>query len=333
MIRRFWFRACLILVILGVGSVVVFGWLASSAIICPNRRPIQDHQREILANPAAHGLVIREFATPQDGGGPAPCLLCEPAAAPMSGEAKKGRILREQLAARGIVLRDWGQVSGTLVLLHGHKGRKEDFLPVAQRFCAAGLRCLCVDLPAQGENPLPYATFGKGEAKLAGAVLDQAQATFGFAKEPAALFGLSQGGAIAWQSVEQGPWCAIASLAAFANLGDVIDAKAKTVFGPFHGIAFEVARTWCRVRANFDPVDVQPERAASRVTNLPVLIGHGVIDDFVPASHASRLFASCPSPDKQLLMIEGGTHTNVFITPAPVYATMAEFYLRAMAPR
>ena len=132
--------------------IVVLGvaWQACSWLIAPTRRTLQDYHQEILAHAADHGMRIEAFAAPQIGTAPAPCLMCE--ALPNPGVATKGNLLRSQLTQKGLAVPAWGEIKGTIVMLHGHKGRKEDFLPMAERFCAAGFRCLMVDLPGQGEN-------------------------------------------------------------------------------------------------------------------------------------------------------------------------------------
>ena len=82
--------------------------------------------------------------------------------------------------------------------MHGHFGRKENHLPVSERFCAIGFRCLLFDVPDHGEHPSPTTTFALNEAMLPRAVLESAAQRFGFDPRPAGLFvALSLGGAIA----------------------------------------------------------------------------------------------------------------------------------------
>jgi len=125
-------------------------------------RVLQDYHRKILNDPQQFGIFVREYEGPQK----TPCLMVEPSAAP--GEAKKGRAARELLARKGQTLRPWGEVRGTLILLHGRSGRKEDHLPIAERFCAAGFRCVIPDLPGHGDNPEKLATFGKKRVWVGG---------------------------------------------------------------------------------------------------------------------------------------------------------------------
>jgi hypothetical protein len=150
-------------VVLRVFAVIAMGiavtiWMAASELIAPERRSLQEYHREWLEHAAAHGLVIKRFDT---AAARTPCLLVEPDA--VAGPAERGRRLRDQLGELGHKLAPYGAVKGTLVLLHGRKGRKEDLLPVAERFCAAGFRCIMPDLPAHGENPIATVRFGTAE--------------------------------------------------------------------------------------------------------------------------------------------------------------------------
>ena len=197
-------------------------WLASSRLICPTRRALQDYHQEILAKSREHGMQIRSFVMDHGEWKGTPLLVCEPAMQP--GAAEKGNKLRAQLEAERVELKPWGEVIGNLVLLHGHTGRKEDHLPVAERLCAAGFRCILPDLPGHGDHPAPFASFGFREMRLPAEVLDAAARQFRFVPSPAGIFGISQGGAIALQAVAADPrrWAAVAELSSFSALDDVI---------------------------------------------------------------------------------------------------------------
>lgn len=321
------FRRVLALLLMIV--VVAFGaltWLASSRLICPRRQVIQDYHREILDKPTDHGMRIEAFTV-----GEAPCLMCEPVAQP--GAAIKGNKLRAQLQAAGVNLAPWGTIKATLVLLHGHNGCKEDHLPVAERFCAAGFRCLLVDLPGHGQHPSPFACFGIHESTLPREVLHAAARQFQFTPGPVGLFGISQGGAIVLQAAARGDesWFAVAELSSFASLDRVIGHQAREYFGFLAPVAKGVVAGLVHHRAGYVPAQVRPVEAASRLS-IPVLIGHGDADAFVTPEQARELFQAVPSTRKQFLNIPGAGHGNVLVTEAPVYATVSRFFLDALPP-
>ena len=120
--------------------------------------------------------------------------------------------------------------------MHGHFGRKENHLPVSERFCAIGFRCLLFDVPDHGEHPSPTTTFALNEAILPRAVLESAAQRFGFDPRPAGLFvALSLGGAIALiaavQERDADIHSVVAELSSFAILSQVIEHEARR-FGP-----------------------------------------------------------------------------------------------------
>lgn len=140
-----------------LGMVLVFAlagtfWLLRSLtleLLVPNRRALQDYHREILAESAEYGLQIepREFRTAD--GLRLNALLVSPSDRP--GKALKTRRMRNRLQASGLNIIQ-PNVPGTIIMLHGRGGRKEDSLPIAERFVAAGFQCLCLDLRAMGES-------------------------------------------------------------------------------------------------------------------------------------------------------------------------------------
>ncbi|MBL9116769.1 MAG: alpha/beta fold hydrolase [Verrucomicrobiaceae bacterium] len=217
------------------------------------------------------------------------------------------------------------------MLLHGHSGCKEDHLPVAERLCAAGLRCLLVDLPAHGTSPIKFATFGRIESTIPREVLLGAAQTFGFSPQPAVLFGVSQGGAIALLAAHLDPtmWAAVAEISAFASLDRVIDHKARGVFGPLGSMFAGAINGLVKSRASFHPSEIRPLDVV-RALHIPVLVGHGEEDTLVTLDHAEEIFRAAPGPGKDYLLIKKAGHSDVFVTNAPVYKAIAKFLLGAI---
>ena len=275
--------------------------------------------------PAEFGLTIRNHVCLK---GKVPCLLVEPDA--LAGASRRGQTLRKQLAEKGVALPAYGRVQGTILLFHGRNGRKEDLLPVAERFVAAGFRSILVDLPAHGESPLSTMSFGQSdfERSLPQQVLQDVRSHFGLPEEPAILWGLSMGGAFtlsAASDTESGFDAAIV-LSSFATLEEVLDAqipaKWKTLFAylaPMLGL-----ERWLLNRPM--PSEIQPERNAKKVT-IPTLVVHGDRDYYVSPQQGQRLYAALQSDQKHWINVPNGGHRNVLATPMPVYAEMAEWLL------
>lgn len=210
-----------------VGAAGLIFW-AGSEIASPSRREVMDYHREYLTHPTAHGLVIRSFVASDR----TPCLVCTPDPSGTLGD--RGVKIRQQLAERGLRLAPPGTIQGTLVLVHGRKGRKEDYLPIAERLCAAGFRCVIPDLPAHGDHPATIATYGVREADLPARLLNEASRKFAFNPAPASLLGMSMGGSVSVHSaaLPGAPWKALVVVASFDSFPKVIHGQASQFLIP-----------------------------------------------------------------------------------------------------
>lgn len=328
--RRLLLRLALLLAVLMLAGWIAAAWWGSAHLVSPQRRALQDYHRAILGQPDRYGLVIEPFRSAGD----TPCLLVT--ASPTPGDAVKSRIVRDELARRGVGLVPWGSRLGTIVMLYGHGGRKEDHLPICERFCAAGFRCLLLDLPGQGDHPAPVGSFGLREAALIESVLADTTARFDFPDDPFCLFGVSQGGAIALQTAARSPakWSAVASIATFASLDRPVRRSAEELLPAALGFATPLATfgVGCgtRLRAGFRPEDVRPLDAAGHL-HMPVFIGHGDRDPYIGIDQGRALFAAIPAARKQFRVIAGADHNRVLsVGSHALYSDLCQFFLAAV---
>lgn len=291
---------------------------AASAIASPPRRKLSDDHREFLAHPERHGLRIDRF-TSADG---TPCLVCTPAGTP----GDRGRRIRQQLSERGISPPPFGAVRGTLVLLHGRRGRKEDYLPIAERLCASGFRCVIPDLPAHGDHPSATATYGVREADLPARVLGEAARRFSFEARPAGLLGMSMGGSVAVHAASRpdAPWRALVVISSFDSFPPVLDGQARGYAGSALGAPLAIAAgAIYQQQTGLDPQRIQPHLHAARI-GIPTLVAHGTKDQVIPLAAGRRLFDALPEPArKHWVEVPGAGHDNVLVTPFPIYAEIA----------
>ncbi len=309
-------------------TLVVFwavaSWWGGNQMASPPRRALQDYHREFLAAPSSHGVSLKPF-TAADG---TPCILVEP----LSGVAlgPRGHAVRDQLAKQQLAVPPSGTIMGTVVLLHGRKGRKEDYLLIAERLCAVGYRCLLADLPGHGDHPGTLACYGLREAEMPGVLLDEAAARFKFAAAPAGLMGLSMGGAVAIQAAAKNPerWSALAVVSTFDTFENAVRHQVSSYVGGFVGGLFQSGAAW--VFEQKTGIALGSIRSIDKVPALtmPTLIAHGTGDRVVPIGCGRRLFAALPpSLEKKWVEIPGADHDNVLITDFPIYATIASWML------
>lgn len=307
--------------LLASGAWLLGAWLAAGEISQPNRRPLEAHHQAWLSAPGDHGLRLEAFTTSEG----TPVLLCRPDSGGKLDE--RGTRLRDELQRRGVSLPAPGVENGvTLVLLHGRRGRKEDNLPVAMRFCAAGFRCLLPDLPGHGEHAVETASYGPRERDLPGRVLREAANRFGFADRPAGLWGISMGGSVAVHAAAGSPqdWDALVVVASFDALGPVIRRQCEQRLGHRWGALFYA--TVKRFHRGPALDGVQPAAQAWQV-QAPTLIAHGDDDPLIPQEAARRLFEAVGAAEKKWVNVGSGTHGNVLVTSYPLYAEMAEWML------
>jgi pimeloyl-ACP methyl ester carboxylesterase len=314
--------ATTLLVILAAAGLIFWAGLE---IASPSRRPVMDYHREFLDNPAAHGLVINRF-TASDG---TPCLVCTPISTGNLGE--RGTKIRQQLTSRGLVLKPAGQIVGTLVLVHGRKGRKEDYLPIAERLCASGFRCVIPDMPAHGDHPAAIATYGVREACLPARVLQETAGYFHFDPQPAGLLGMSMGGSVSVHAaaLPDAPWKALAIISSFDSFPKVIEGQASryigTTLGPVWAAGTDIVYHW---KSGIHLADIQPGKHAASI-RIPTLVAHGTADHVSAIARGKSLYDSLPaSTPKKWIEIPAAGHDNVLITAYPIYADLAEWMLR-----
>jgi len=312
----------LLLVIATAAGLILW---AGFQIASPPRRALMDYHREYLADPAAHGMVIGNF-TANDG---TPCLVCAPD--PSGNLGARGSTIRQQLTARGLTLKPAGQITGTLVLLHGRTGRKEDYLPIAERLCASGFRCVIPDLPAHGDHPALIATYGVREADLPARVLHESAKHFGFDPAPAGLLGMSMGGSVAVHAADlpDAPWKALVVVSSFDSFAKVIEGQASrhigSTLGPVWAAGTDIVYHW---RSGIHLTDIQPALHAAAI-RIPTLVAHGTADDISSNSCGRCLFDALPaSTTKNWIEIPGAGHDNVLVTSYPIYADIAGWMLR-----
>jgi alpha-beta hydrolase superfamily lysophospholipase len=282
-----------------------------------------------LGNPAAHGIRIQPYACAR---GAAPCLMVSADA--KSGPGQRGQLLRQQLVTAGTKLAPYGhKARGILVLLHGRKGRKEDLLPVAERFAAAGFHCVIPDLPAHGESPIETSGFSTGtfESRLAALVLEDARTFFADAESPAGLWGMSMGGAYATQSaaIAGDLWKAMVIVASFDTLDGVVADRAKSSLGFLNRPFATLLDGFVAMRGGVPISSVRPAQWAQQVS-IPVLVAHGDQDSIIPIHRGQRLFAAYQASSKQWIPVPGGTHSTILITPLPLYSMMSQWYIKHM---
>ncbi len=331
-IRKREFSLKRLLVRLGVWIAVSLGvlfgvmvWWCASEIAEPGRRSAHPSSAEYLDGTAGAGFKVEKFVS-SDG---MPCLICVPVVS--ENISKRAEMIRTQLEERKISLKPPGEIVGTILLLHGRRGIKEDYLPVAERFCSIGFRCVMPDLPGHGENPEKFTTYGVREAASILRCYQEAAERSSFAAAPNGIFGISMGGseAIYTAALEGSSFGAVVVVSTFDKLDTVIRNQADGLFGPVLGAMVRgPADTVYGWKTGVDLSEIRPMDKAAGLS-IPTMVIHGDSDRYVPTSAGKALYDSLPeTAEKSWVTVPGADHNNVLITDFPLYATAAEWFLK-----
>ena len=307
------------LVLIIVGLIILN--YAASDIASPSPSEIPSGSATVLKDPEASNLKIQEVNCLN---GKAPTLVVEPDTSKLL--CKKASTVREQLTERGRKIAMHGDILGTVVILHGRNGRKENGLGIAECFCAVGLRCILIDLPSHGESPIEHVQFGNTdwEREIPYKVLTECASNIGFNTENVALWGMSMGGSFANATAshpEHGmTWDSLTIVCSFDSLDNVIQKKCKL------GWLTNLTSTLCKMHGGPDFAEVRPVDWAKDISQ-PVLVTHSDQDELIPSARGKVLYESYASEKKKWLTVENGNHNNILITPMPLYAEMADWVL------
>lgn len=332
--RRFWFRrffpvAFFLTLIAAVGGLAQFGL---RQLTLPHRAPMEAWMAEILASPQRFGFSLQPFTVTTDDGLNLKALMAEPG--PAAGETKRGQPVAQAIRAAGLNWSFPSRPRGTLILLHGFNGRKDHMLPFAERFTAAGFRCVLFDSRGHGESGGDYVTFGGHEIKDLQQVITAAAKLAGAqGLGPIGLLGYSMGGAISLQAQPVLPEVrALCSVSSFAALSPILTEQAATRWHGFGLPILPVLRLEARLQAGFDPWAIRPVDAATRVT-CPVLLVHGEKDSLVSVRQAQLLAKALGSHCAGTILVPNGTHGSVFSEGGDaLWQRMAVFFAREMRP-
>tara|TARA_R110002096_G_scaffold14302_12_gene49889 strand:+ start:10490 stop:11509 length:1020 start_codon:yes stop_codon:yes gene_type:complete len=298
------------LVIVALVSVALI-YMGSTWFITPERRDLESRHHELLAAPAEHGLQIVSHTVETIDGFALQTLLATRATNP--GIAARTRRMLARLHRHGVSPQN--NPRGTVILLHGHGGRKEDMLSIAQRFVAADYRCIVYDARAHGKSEGRYCTFGSREVNDLSSVLDFYQNQFrseGSDLGPVGAFGNSLGAAVVLQSLTSEPRIQAAiAVSPFAQLPEIIISSGrKKIHSRIPSSVILATMKLGGLRAGFDPHAIEPIRHVSK-SSTPLFLAHGTLDEVIPIAHSQRMADSAGSGSIVWREIHSGYHYNI----------------------
>jgi len=220
-------------------------------------------------------------------------------------KTKRFRLLRENLILRGFKPKKINSLIA--ILLHGKNGRKEDLLPLAERFIAMGFIVIAPDLPAHGNNSNKRLSYNN---IFIDSILNDAKKYINLDKK-IAIWGFSLGGAYAILNVANSKYnfSSIAVVSTFDSLENVIKDKTNTLFGTTFGdfLANSFIST-AKLIYNSDLTKIDITKYAKKI-KIPVLIIHGTQDRVIKYKRAKNLFRKFGSKDKYIILDNSNHYT------------------------
>jgi len=298
-------------------SVTIF--LNQKNIMHPKKRVLQSYHYDWLEHSLEHGISIKKHVSKNE----IPYLI-------VTQNRTKKLSKRQEVFLKQLGGVDLKKQKGTLVLLHGKNGRKEDLLPVAERYVTLGFSCLLIDLPCHGESNVETLYYGTKvyEQHYVDEVLDDAS-HYIMLDKPLAIWGISLGGAFAIRNVAHSKYTfnRMVLVSTFDSLDRVLKGKSINLFGEVLGtLLFEGLNKSLALFYNFDPSLVNSAKIVEKL-ELPLYMVHGKRDELIGYKQGQNLFEHFSSKDKRFYLDKEGNHHNILVTKHQFYKESGLFLL------
>lgn len=217
---------------------------------------------------------------------------------------------------------------GTMIMLHGIGGCKEDYLGIAKSLSDSGYNCLIYDARAHGQSGGEHCTFGYHEKEDVQTVV---LAILKYAPETSiGIWASSMGAAVALQALAIEPRIKFGVIeSTFTELPEIVyQYQKRYCYGI--GLRFASNRTLTLAGriAKFDPYKIQPIEACKQIKQ-PILMNHGDADYHIDIRYGKQLFEALGSVDKTFYTVKGAGHTNLYtIGGKPYYKNTLDFIAR-----
>ena len=208
---------------------------------------------------------------------------------------------------------------GTILLAHGYRSTiLVDFGLAFAFYHALGMNILVPHQRSHAQSEGRYITFGVKESEDMLGWIDYHNTRFGM--HQMILSGLSMGAStvlyLADQELPQNVKCIIADCG-FTSPWSILDKVYRSVVHIPSGPSLWAAELFARIFAGFS-LRQKDTREVLKDARIPVMMIHGLDDDFVPSEMTQQAFDACVG-EKELLMVENAGHGTSFLVDRENY--------------
>ena len=208
---------------------------------------------------------------------------------------------------------------GTILLAHGYRSTMlVDFGLAFAFYHTLGMNILVPNQRAHGESEGRYISFGVKESEDMKCWIDFHNQKFG--NHQMILSGLSMGAStmlfLADQKLPSNVKCIIADCG-FSSPKAILDVVYRSVVHIPSGPSLWAADLFARLFAHFSLTEKDTTKVLQN-SKVPVLLIHGLDDDFVPSYMTQQGFDAC-NGSKELLLVDGAGHGTSFLVDREGY--------------
>ena len=208
---------------------------------------------------------------------------------------------------------------GTVLLAHGYRSTiLVDFGLAFAFYHALGMNILVPQQRAHGESEGKFITFGVKESQDINQWICYHNTHFG--DYQMVLSGLSMGAStvlyLADQNLPKNVKCIIADCG-FTSPKEILDKVFRTVVHFPPGPILWAANLFAMLLSGFR-LDQKDSRQILKHAKLPVMLIHGLADDFVPCEMTQQAFDACIG-EKEILLVENAGHGTSFLKDKDLY--------------
>ncbi len=301
------------------------------AILVPPDRELEERHHRFLADPNNYGVTLTPHDLTLADGVLLKGYLVE--RAQRLGTAAKTRDMERRL---GLESEHATGSQGTVILLHGRGGIKENMLSITQRLVAAEFRCFIYDARAHGSSGGKYSLYGAKEVDDLTTVLDSLERRLEITQQeigPVFLLGLSQGGAVGNLAMAMDNRIrAHVCISSFSDLETIIIETARKRYGPLvRPQLIRAAMAAAGRKAGVDLREIRPADALA-LSQKPVFLVHGSNDSLIDQGHSERLLLASTNARSELHIIPNAGHSNALgLGGDDLYEKIVRFLIRERA--